>query len=73
VSYGILCHYGNFLDDTSYEEVNNIVMDDGMISSIGQNPTFTCQHLVMKTCHGGLKFWMNIHLVGDNNRNTIIL
>ena len=22
VSYGSLCHYGNFLDDTSYEEVN---------------------------------------------------
>ena len=49
VSYGIVCHYGNFSADASY---------DGwwMSSSIGQTPTFSCQQHVMKYCHECLKF-----------------
>ena len=31
VAYGILCHYGNFVDDVSYEYWTNIVMDDGWV------------------------------------------
>ena len=31
-----------------------------MSSSIDQNPAFTCQQLVMRYCHGWLKFgWKN--------------
>jgi hypothetical protein len=45
VSYGIWCHYGNFLDDTSHELVNEYYHGWWMSSSIGQNPTFSCQQL----------------------------
>ena len=51
--YGILYHYDNFLDDTSYVLVNKYCHEWWMSSSIGQNP---CQQLVMKNCHGWLKF-----------------
>jgi hypothetical protein len=52
VPYGILCHYGNFLDDTSYEYVNKCCHGWWMTSSIGQNPGFACQQLMMKYSHG---------------------
>ena len=61
VSYGISCHYGNFSDDTFYEQVNKYCHGWWTSSSIGQNPTFSfCQQLVMKYCHGWLKFGWKI-------------
>ena len=41
-----------------------------MGSSIGHNPTFSCQQLVMKYCLGRLKLWMEKHLVNDINRHN---
>ena len=48
VSYGILSHYGNFSNDTSYEYCHGRWLS----SSIGPNPTFSKQQFVMKCCHG---------------------
>ena len=39
---------------------------------IGQNSTFSfCQQLVMKCCHGRLKFEWKNHLVSDSNCNNV--
>ena len=51
----------NFSDHTSYEEVSKYCHAWWMSSSIGQNPTFSCQQLVMKYCQGSLKFGWKIH------------
>ena len=40
-----------------------------MISSIGQNPTFSCD----ETLSWMIEIWMKIHLVSDNNCNTVNL
>ena len=56
VSYVILCHYDNFLDDTFYKYVNKYYHGWCTSSSIGQNPTSSCQQLVIKYHHEWLKF-----------------
>ena len=56
VSYGISCHWGNFTEDTSYEQVSKHCHGWWMSLGFGQNTTFSCQQLVMKYCHGWLKF-----------------
>jgi hypothetical protein len=38
-----------------------------LVISIGRNPTFSCQQLVMKHCHGRLKFGWKFHLVSDSH------
>jgi hypothetical protein len=43
--------YANFSDDTSHEYVNKYCHVWWISSFIGQNPTFTCQQLVMKCWH----------------------
>ena len=48
--YGILCQYGNFVDDTSYEQVNKFCYIWWMSASIGQTTAFSCKQLVMKYC-----------------------
>jgi len=60
VSYGINCHNGSFLDDTTYELMNkqtNIIMDDAWIHSLAQ----TLPSLV-------INFWWNI-IIYDWNLN----
>ena len=61
VSYGILCHHGNFLDDASYEKMNKYCHGWWMSSSIGQTcllmyspPTLTGEghHWMVPYQHG---------------------
>ena len=73
VLYGILCHYGNFSDDTSHQQVNKHCHGWWMSSFTGQNPTFSCQQLVMKYCHAWLIFEWKNHLVSDISCNTVTL
>ena len=73
LSMVFLVSYGNFRMTLLMNEWTNMVMDDGWRSSIGQNPTFACQQLVMKYCHGWLKFGWKIYLVSDRNCNTVNL
>ena len=44
----------------SYEEVNKYCHGRWTCSSMGQNPTFSCQQLVTKHCHGRLKLGWRI-------------
>ena len=55
VSYGSLCHYDNFLDNNFLWISEQHCHGWWMCSSIGQSPTFSCQHL-----------WWNIVMDGCN-------
>ena len=46
----------------------SIVMDDGWVHPLAQNPTFSCQQFLMKM----IEIWMKIHLVSDSNCSTVI-
>ena len=65
-SYDILCHYDNFLDDTSYEQVNKYCC--GFINWP------KCYLLLSATCDEILSWmieiWMKNHVVSDSNYNT---
>jgi hypothetical protein len=41
--------------------------------SLGQNPTFSCQQLVMKLIVMDDQLWMKNHLVSNNNNNIVYL
>ena len=73
VSCGSLCHCGNFSNDTSYDKVNEYCHGWWMSSSIGHDPTFTWQQLVMKYGHGWLKFGWKNHVVSDSHCTTVNL
>ena len=55
-TYGICCHYDNFLDDIPYEWVNWYCHGCWMNSSIGQNPIFFLSATCDENCNGWLKF-----------------
>ena len=70
MSYGILCHYGKFLDDTSYElgeQISSWMMDEFIHSP-------KLYLLLLATCDEILSWmieiWMKNHLVSDSNCNT---
>ena len=70
LSYGILCHYGNFLDDTSYEY--NTIMDvDEFIH--WPKPylllSATCDEILSWI----IEIWMENHLVSVNISNIVNL
>ena len=56
VSYGILCNYGNFGWHILWTSLQIL----SWMNPSSQNLTFSCQQLVMKYCHGWLKFGCEI-------------
>ena len=56
-------------DDTSYKEVHKYYHGRWMSSSIGRNPTFSCDEILSWM----IEIWMENHLVKDINYITINL
>ena len=73
MSYGILCHYGNVSDDTSYEKVDKLL--SWMMGEFIHWPKHYL--LLFATCDKILSWvieiWMKNHLVSDGNCNTVNL
>ena len=73
VNNGILCHYDNFLDDNSYEQVNKYCHGWWMSPSIGPNPyllsSTTCDEILTWM----IEVWMKSLLISDSNCITVNL
>ena len=73
MSYGILRHYDNVWEDTSYEQVNKYCHGWSMSSSEGRNPNLLRSATRDEIVSWVIEIWLKNHLVSDSNCNTVKL